>query len=104
MSAALADAPVLLCPDNVLLALCAEFHRRHTALGEISAEDEAAQDAAWAARQEVMDRIMGMRPTMVAARRAKAAVGVAVLLETPNWERNTEWRFALASFRAEAGA
>lgn len=97
-------AALPLGPDGILLALCAEFRRRHAALGQTPEHDDEAQEAAWTARQEVMDEISGMRPLTEVGRAAKASVGVAVLLEVPLWERSVEWQFTLSAFRAEAVA
>lgn len=97
-------AALPLGPDGILLALCAEFRRQHAGVQQASHHDDAAQEAAWTARQEIMDEISGMRPLTEAGRAAKAAVAVAVLLEVPLWERSTEWQFTLSAFRAEAAA
>jgi hypothetical protein len=55
-------------------------------------------------RQRVADRLATLRPTTEAGRRAKAAVGVTLLEGVAPWQRDSEWQFAAAAFRAEVGA
>ena len=91
-------------PDAELFTLCTEFHRADIALAAIPSTDEQALDAAWEARQRIADRLMTLRPTTDAGRRAKASVGVTILSELAPWQRDSEVMFALAVFRAEAFA
>ena len=89
-------------PDADLLTLCAEFRRADIALAAIPDVDGPALDAAWSARQHVLDRLTVLRPTTDAGRREKAAVGLTIMNEVANWQRDSEWQFAAAAFRAEA--
>ena len=91
-------------PDADLLTVCTEFRRANVALGATSSTDEQALDAAWEARQRVAERLMTIRPTTDAGRRAKAGVGVTILNEVAPWQRDSEVMLALAAFRAEAFA
>ena len=91
-------------PDAALLAVCAEFHRLNAVLLSVPSDDEHALEQAWDARQRVTDQVASMRPTSDAGRRAKAAVAFSILSETPNWERGSEWAFAMAAFQAEGWA
>ena len=45
---------------------------------------------------------MTMRPTTDAGRREKASVGITIMKEVAAWQRDSEWQFAAAAFRAEA--
>jgi hypothetical protein len=90
--------------DADLLTLCADFRRHHATLAATPYEDELATNAAFTTRQHAADSLAILRPTTEAGRRAKAAVGVIIMNEAAAWQRDSEWQFAAAAFRAEARA
>ena len=50
----------------------------------------------------VVERLMVIRPTTDAGRRAKAGVGVTILNDVAPWQRDCEVMLTLTAFRAEA--
>ena len=83
-------------PDADLLRLCVEFHRQRTTTSGIEPGDDAALEERW----QKVRLIAAMRPRTDAGRRAKAGVGVALLMEDHGPEHaRSRARFALNVLR-----